>query len=235
MEIQSSAKITKGGRTTSISIGDSRTGKTHFIGTIAEEGRKLFVLDAEDGLKSIADKSFEYKTVNNWSEAEAVLNWYMSEGHNNYTHLAIDSLNRLQAYLVDDITSKPDEHGKNAGIMTINKFGILLAKMKKIVDVLTKICPSSVHMNVTAMESKDEVTGAVKLYPALQGSFKHEVLGYFDTILYHKTISDANGQKFWCQIGGDNRVIAGTRLAKLREAFGTQMPNDYKHIAEAMQ
>ncbi len=234
MDIKSSETISLSTRTTSISIGDSRSGKTYFVGTMCDSKRKVFILDTEGGLETIKDKKFSFCTVNTWDEAKNVLDWYMMEGYKKFEYFVIDSLNRLQTYLIDDITDKPDEHGKNRGIMTINKFGILSAKLKKVVDVLTKKCPSSVHFIVTAAESKDEVTGATRLYPAIQGSFKFELLGYMDTILYHRSAIDKEGEKFWCQIGSDSRVIAGTRIKKLKDTYGTVMPNSFECIAESL-
>lgn len=226
-------------RTTSISIGTSRVGKTHFIGTIADCG-KLFILDTEDGLRTIEDKKFDYVTANTWQEAMNVLNWYMEEGYKKYTHFALDSLNRLQVYLIDAVVRDSGSVVKdknnnpvkdsNQGQMTMNKWGIVTAQTKKIVDLLTKVCPSSVHMNVTAMESKDEVTGITKLYPALSGAFKHEALGYFDSILYHRAAIDSGVQKFWIQLGADGRIDAGTRLQSVKKMYGAVMPNDYACI-----
>jgi len=233
MEIQKSSTIATNKRTTTISIGASRVGKTHFIGTIADHS-KLFILDLEDGLKTIAGKSFDYKTCNTWVEAEQVMAWFFTGGQSEYTHFAIDSINRLQSYLVDDVKEKPDEHGKNKGMMTINKWGIVGAKLKKVIDMCTKQLTTSVHMNVTAMESKDEVTGATMLYPSLAGAFKHEVLGYFDTIMFHRTALDKGEQKYWIQLAGDTRIQAGTRIQSLKDKYGAIMPCDYACIAECI-
>lgn len=237
MEIKKSSEIAASERTTTISIGGSRVGKTHFIGTACDV-RRVFILDTEDGLKTIADKKFDYFTANNWTEVQQVLNWYMSEGHSNYDVFAIDSINRLQHYMLDAIKADSAAVGvsgdKYKGEMTMNKWGLLTAQTKKIVDLLTKLCPTSVHMNVTAMESKDEVTGMVMLYPALSGAFKHEILGYFDTILYHKAGIEKGEQKYWCQLAADSRVQAGTRLQVLRTTYGNVMPNDYACIHNAL-
>ena len=234
MEIKSSKDTVDSTRTTSISIGASRTGKTHLIGTMCDVG-KVFIIDAEDGLKTIRGKDYDYYTVNNWKETEDILNWFMSGGHSKYTHLAIDSINRIQAYLVASVTVDADEHGKNKGVMTMSKWGIVGAKLRKIVDVLTKQSPTSVHMNVTAMESKDEVTGATMLYPSLSGAFKHEILGYFDTIMYHRAGVDKGEQKYWIQLGADARIQAGTRIQKLKETYGNVMPVDYACIHDSLK
>ena len=235
MEIKKSSDITTTTRTTSVSIGTSRVGKTYFIGTIADCG-KLFVLDTEDGLRTIQHKSFDYKTVSNAVEAREVLNWFMGGGHKDYTHFALDSLNRWQAYVLDSIKENSivlaPEAGNDShkGVMTMNKWGLLTAYTKKIVTVLTTLCPTSVHMNVTAMESKDEVSGLTKLYPALGGAFKHEALGFFDSILYHRAAIDNGEQKFWIQLGADGRIDAGTRLQEVKAKYGQVMPNDYACI-----
>ena len=48
----------------------------------------------------------------------------------------------------------------------------------------------------------------IKLYPAISGAFKHELLGYFDTILFHNAMTDSSGTKFWCDLGSNSRIIA---------------------------
>ena len=115
------------------------------------------------------------------------------------------------------------------------KYDILAIKLRKVVDGLTKACPTSVHMTAMAGESKDELTGEVKIYPNLQGGFKFDLLGYFDTILYHQMGKDTQGNEmYWCEIAGTQRNCAGTRLQPLKQKFGAVMPSDYRHILEAL-
>jgi len=235
MQIQTSADVVSSTRTTSISVSDSRKGKTHFIGTMADHG-KLFVIDVECGLSTITDKKFDFVTVHNWKEIEEALEWYMLEGQKTYTHLAIDSITRIQSYLKEYLIQEPDSHKKNKGVMTMGKYDTLAIKLRKIVDVLTKQCTSSIHMTAMAQEEKDKLTGAVKIFPNLQGGFKFDLVGYFDTILYNQMGLDAKGNPaYWCEIAGTERNCAGTRLQKVKQAYPKVMPNDYTCIVNALK
>jgi len=234
MEIKKSGDIANSTKTTSISIGDSRKGKTYFIGTACDLCR-VFIIDAESGLKSIKDKKFDFVTVNTWKETEDALTWYLTEGYQNYDLLAIDSITRIQSYLKEQLKDGPDEHGKNKGNMTMGKYDILAIKLRKVVDVLTKKCPTSVHMTAMAGEFHDELTGATKIYPNLQGGFKFDLLGYFDTIMYHNMAVTKDGEQYWCEIAGSERNCAGTRLAELKATYGKAMPNNYKCIYDAVR
>lgn len=220
LQIQKSSDMKPAERQTILSIGDSRTGKTHFIGTICDH-EKVFIINAEDGLATINGKNFDFVKVNNFAEFKEALNWYMTEGYKNYNMLSIDSINRVQSYLQYEL----DESGK----LSQNQWGELLATMRKIIDVLSKRCPTSLHITSMAMESRDELTGQVRIYPNVQGSFKFDLTGYFDTVLFHTCALDKDGQtKYWCQIQGDSRVIAGTRHQQFKGL--KNIPSDYGYI-----
>ena len=203
-----------------LSIGDSRTGKTFFIGTMCDH-EKVLVIDVEGGLSTIEGKNFDSIRVKTFKEFKEALNWYMSEGSKNYTMLSIDSINRVQAMLAVEL--QPD------GKLTQNQWGEVLATLRKILDVLSASCPTSFHVSTMAMESKDELTGRVRIYPNIQGSFKFDLTGYFDSVLYHHAKPDAQSNtQYYCQLQGDTRVIAGSRLIKL--AGIKNILNDYGQI-----
>jgi len=220
IEVKKSSDLKANLRQTILSIGDSRTGKTHFIGTMCEH-EKVLVINAEDGLATIADKQFDAIKVNSFAQFKEALNWYMSVGHKDYTMLSIDSLNRVQSYLQYEL----DADGK----LSQNQWGEVLATMRKFIDVLSKQCPTSLHITSMAMESKDELTGQIRIYPNIQGSFKYDLTGYFDTVLFHTCAPDKDGStKYWCQIQGDSRVIAGSRHQALKGM--KNIPADYGFI-----
>lgn len=228
MQVQSSSNLAKNIRINSLSVADSGTGKTHFLGSICNHG-KLFVIDTENGLLSIADKDFDYITIDSWDEFGEAYKWFLKNyEEKGYTHLGVDSVTRLQQYLVDKIS-------KGTGKISQNEWGVVLASLRKMIDHITKTCPTHVHMTAMAMESKDELTGATKIYPNIQGSFKHDLCGYFDLVLNHQCGPDKEGkQAYWVQTKGDRRIIARSRLESLIK-LNNKEPSDYKIVAKLIK
>ena len=204
-------------RQTILSMGDSRTGKTAFLGTICDH-EKVLILNAEDGLSTIEGKKFDAIRVTTFKEFKEALNWYLTEGHKDYTMLAVDSINRVQSFLAFEL----DKDGK----LTQNQWGEVLATLRKVLEVLQTKCPTGYFMSSMAMESKDELTGRIRIYPNLGGAFKYDLTGYFDTVLYHHAKADTKGEtQYYCQLQGDTRVVAGSRLTGLKGI--KNIPCDY--------
>lgn len=225
MEIKTSDKLLDRSITHSISMGDSGKGKSYFIGTICDHGNP-FVVDTEGGLLTIADKTFDYVSINSFQEFSEAFTWYMANWEKKgYTHFVVDSFTRLQHYLMREINPE--------GKLTMNEWGEVLARLRKTIDVLTKLCPTSTHVSAMATESKDELTGQIKIYPNLQGSFRYDLAGYFDFVFYHDCGEKNGQQQYWIQAQGDQRVTARSRGPK-----GLQLEkiitNDYANIVNFM-
>ena len=243
MDIKTAEDLKTMTKTTTVCIGDSRKGKTHFLGTMTDYG-KLFVIDCESGLASIRDKKFDFVTVSNWEEAREALNWFMVEGQTKYNMIGIDSITRLQSYLKQFLILQPDGYteanpngtGKNRGIMTMSKYDVLATMLRKVVDALTKLDGISFHANAMACEDKDAVSGMVKIWPNLQGGMKFDLVGYFDTVMYNQMGKNADGKTvYWSEITGSDRNSAGTRFKEVRTKYGDTMPNDYGCIVAALK
>lgn len=215
MEIRSSSDLRANITIKSLSIGDSGKGKTYFAGTIADYG-KPFIISSEGGLLTSCDKEFDYVEVNTFKQFEEACGLFMQiYKEKGYTHLVVDSITRLQYYLTRDLA--PD------GKLTQNQWGEVLAKLRKVVDWLTKEVPIHVHVTAMAKESKDELTGMVKIYPNLQGAFQYDLAGYFDIVLYHDCKYKGDEQQYYVWTKGDQRVVAKSRLDKIKPL------NKYEH------
>lgn len=221
MEIKKSKDIMIGAKVNTLSIGDSGKGKTYFVGTIADHG-KPFIIDAEGGLMTAANKEFDYCEVDSFDEFGEACKWYMQNyKEHGYTHLVVDSITRLQQYLARDIS--PDMK------LTQQQWGEILATLRKTIDWLTKKCPTHVHVNAMAMESRDDITGAIKIYPNIQGAFRYDLAGYFDVVMYHDCGMKDGKQVYWVQTEGDERITARSRLNSIKK-LNKYEPNDYKII-----
>lgn len=218
MEIKKSSDLAANAKVNTLSIGDSGKGKTWFGGTISDYG-KPFIIDAELGLMTSANKEFDYVSVNSFAEFSSACQWYMTnyEEHG-YTHLVVDSITRLQQYLVREIS--PDMK------LSQQQWGELLATLRKTIDWLTKSCPTHVHVSAMAMESKDDLTGGIKIFPNIQGAFRYDLAGYFDVVLYHDCGEKEGEQVYWVQTQGDQRVTARSRLDSIKKLNKFER-NDY--------
>lgn len=218
MEVKSSSDLRNNPKVNTLSMADSGKGKTFFVGTIADNN-KPFIIDAEGGLVTACDKEFDYVTVDSFAKYGEACQWYMQNYEDKgYTHLVVDSITRLQQYLVSSLS--PD------GKITMNQWGEVLATLRKSVNWLTKECPTHVHMTAMAMESKDELSGRIKVYPNLQGAFKYDLAGYFDVVLYHDCGVKEGAQTYWVQTEGDERITARSRLNALKK-LDKYSPNNY--------
>jgi hypothetical protein len=226
MEIKKSSDLKKDFKVNTLGIGDSGKGKTVFATSIAKYGSP-FIIDAEGGLMSGANQEFDYVTVNDFNQFSEACQWYMSNwSKHNYTHLVVDSITRLQSYLV---------YGLNKdGKLTQSQWGEVLATLRKVVNWLTKECPTHVHMTAMAMESKDELSGGIKIYPNIQGAFKFDLAGYFDVVMYHDCGVQDGEQKYWVQCQGDTRITARSRLDSIKK-LDKHEQNDYQIINSIIQ
>lgn len=206
MEIKTTSSLRGNAKVNSLSIGDSGKGKTWFAGSIADYG-KPFVIDAEKGLATVINKDFDLVEVNSFTEFGDACAWFLKNyEEKGYTHLVVDSITRLQQYLCRELA--PD------GKVTQPQWGEVLASLRKTVDWLTKGCPVPVHVNAMAMESRDDLTGMIKVYPNIQGSFRYDLSGYFDVVLYHDCQEKDGKQHYFVHTQGDTRIVAKNRFSE---------------------
>ena len=97
----------------------------------------------------------------------------------------------------------------------------------------TKQCPTHVHVSAMAMESKDDITGGVKIYPNIQGAFKYDLAGYFDVVMYHDCGVKNKEQVYWVQVQGDERITARSRLDSIKKLNKFE-PNTYGIINDIL-
>ncbi len=220
---QNTSQLKNIGRITSLSLGDGGKGKTYFAGTIEDYG-KPYVIDAEGGLTTLANRSIDFDTVSSWKEFLDQCAWYFNNYEKEgYTHLVVDSITRLQQYRCLELNKD--------GKLTQSQWGEVLADVRKVIDRLTKACPTSVHVTAMAMEAKDELTGATKVFPNLQGAMKFDLAGYFDVVLYHHSGEKDGKQTHWVQTQGDQRIPARSRLDSIKPLKKYEL-NNYGILAD---
>lgn len=191
-------------------IAPSGRGKTDFVGTVADRF-KTYVISSERGLKTIADKDFDYDNVNTWEEYIEKLNWfarnYKEEG---YECLAIDSFTRL-AYLLS--TALEGTKGK----LDFDDHRTILVSLNKQLQLLTTKLECHVVITCIAGDKKDDSTGVIKTSARLSGQTRDMLPEYFDVVAFAMCDTNTEGvTQYWHQIEGDRAVYAKSRLKHLR-------------------
>lgn len=221
MEIKSSATIGKKRKHTLI-IGKPKKGKTHMLGTVADH-ENLFVIDSENGLETISNKEFDFVEAKDYDQfKEGIKTFFEQKDKRGYTALGIDSITRVQTYLTASILKKNDRKKAN-----YDDYNEILASMRKLIDGLTKADDFSL-VCLAHEEDKDDSKNTSN-WPLLDGAFKFEICGYFDTVVVCDDGLDSKGKKVnFARLSGNGKCVAGTRLQHLK---GTdKIPNDYGYL-----
>jgi len=203
-------------------IGKPKKGKTHFLGTVAEH-EKLFIVSLEKGLTPIAGCKFEAAEVESFVEFQEAIEYFMKNYKaKGYTALAIDSITRMQSYLISKLNN-----GKTSEKLTFDKYAEMLAVMRKLLDGLTKA--QDFMTIIIAHEQESDDTKGSSNSALLDGSIRFEIGGYFDTVVVAENGLDKDGKlKYWLKLQGNEKCIAGTRIQSLKDK--KNIPCDYKHL-----
>ena len=222
MQIKKGTDVLANKKPSVLLLGKPGTAKTTIMCSAAQ-CEKLFVISLEKGLMSAIHQNYVYVDVKNWQEFVEALNWLMkNKSKEGYTALGIDSLTKAQTYLGDKLT------GAGGGKLTFDGYREMLAKMTKMLDVLTG--DGSFALIITCLElgQKDDVSGIIKEQPLLEGQLKGMVHAYFDVVAVTRTDKNPKGEGFvyWCEVSGTERTVAKNRLPHLRGKH--IVPSDYK-------
>jgi len=221
MEIKSGETI-EAGKGHVLIMGKPKRGKTRMLGT-ASMHEKLFIISCERGLSTIAGGKFDFVECDTYDEYMQALEWFMSnQKKKGYTALGIDSITRVQHYLIDKLLG-----GKTNQKLSFDKFAEMLATLRKQLDVLTKTEDFTTIMIVHEEDKPDN--GSMNNYPLLDGAIKFEIAGYFNTVVVAQSGLDKAGKmSYYCMLQGNEKCVAGSRLKHLRGI--SAVPNDYKHL-----
>jgi|LGVE01.1.fsa_nt_gb hypothetical protein len=209
MKISSSEEL-KGGKSDILVLAPSGKGKTHFLGTVADV-EKLFIISAERGLKSIADKKFDFTEVNSWAEFIDALKWFMANYKaKKFTALGIDSITRLNLLHSMDLKNETEK-------LDFDDYRILLASGIKVINSLTKSVPVTVIVTALADKQTNKNTGETKITALTIGQLGSYINSYFDVVAIAKSGKDEAGNaKYWHQISADAECDGRTRLVGLK-------------------
>lgn len=194
---------------TMLVYGDSGTGKTTLLGTIADPN--TLIIDVEGGLSVLRDKTFDTVRV---SEDLANLKEVFDHLQNGLKHttICLDSATELEAFMIAQLSKI-----KNREKPTLDEYGAAAYKMRQYMRVLRDLRDKGVNVVITALETPmdlEQGSGVTrtKMYPLMMKKLAPEVAGLFDIVARMKVSvkEGSKGTRFLLLDGTENE-LAKTR------------------------
>ena len=226
-------------------IGDSGTGKTNFIGTIADAGESVYVFDFDKGMATLAGKDVEYDTFKEASKGQKVLPFAKAQGVYEFAaawpafikklndigalidqgkgpqNIAFDSLTFMSMIAMSHVLFSTNQDMPHQG-----SWG---AQQEYIKRVLNQVTAWPVRLICTAHIQRDtnDLTQVTEKLPLLTGKLAGLISAFFDEVYYTEVDTDKNGkQTFWLRTASDVAVKqAGSRLK-----VPNKTPSDFREV-----
>lgn len=187
-------------------IGDSGTGKTHFLGTMP----KPFIADFDRGLSTLSGKDVQalmYSPTNGWPEfRKEVQEWRQGAKYG------------CETFCLDSMTTAADaaltwvlvKNGRSGQQPTVQDWGEAIREVKALMGYLTTL-PCHVAVTAHAQVVKDELLGDVQYLPLLYGKDLPHRLGIWFDEVYMTTVTSevkngAKANRYRLQVKPDTRM-----------------------------
>lgn len=186
-------------------IGDSGTGKTHFLGTMP----KPFVADFDHGLATLYGKDVKFMqfTDKNWLEFKSVIKEWKTGPQWECETFCIDSLTMASEAALTWVMTK---NGRSGQQPTVQDWGEAIREVK---DVLNHVTTLGCNVCVVAHSQlvKDEVLGDLQYLPLIYGKDLPHRLGiYFDEVYMTTVVPSIKGgakvNEYKLQVKPDSRM-----------------------------
>lgn len=201
-------------------IGDSGTGKTHFLGTMP----KPFVADFDRGLSTLRGqpvKALAFSPDAGWPDFKAeVLKWRQGAQYGCET-FCLDSLTMAADAALTAVMKKNNRANGNP---TVQDWGEAIREVKDVMGYLTTL-PCHVVVTAHAQIVKDETLGDIQFLPLIYGKDLPHRLGiWFDEVYMTTVASELQGgtkvNKYKLQVKPDTRMkILKSRMNTHGELF----------------
>lgn len=191
-------------------------GKTYIAKTAADAGYRVLVLDAESGALTIRDSDADVLPIKSTRELTEVLRELARPGHG-YDVVVLDSLTEVQKMQINEIGGQSK--------MKQQTWGTIGDDLRTIVRQLRDL-PLHVIAVCLSKETEDDDVGC-RVRPALSGSMKEEVSGFFDLVGYAHVVRTEKGPRHRLAFtSAGDRLVTKDRSGRLDE----QEPNDFGHL-----
>lgn len=186
-------------------MGDSGTGKTHFIGTMP----KPFVMDFDRGLATLRGKDVGYKmlSIDDWLVLKNTVQEWRKGAPEGFQTFALDSITMASEAAMAYVLKKNGHTGQQPNI---GEWGDAIREVKDLLGYITTL-PCNVVVTAHMQIVKDELLGDIQYQPLIFGKdLPSRMPIYFDEV-YLTTISNTitGGQKtneYQLQVKPDSRV-----------------------------
>lgn len=191
-------------------------GKTYIAKTAADAGYRVLVLDAESGALTIRNSDADVLPVKSTRELGEVLRELSKPGHG-YDVVVLDSLTEIQKMQVAETGGQ--------GKMNVQQWGRIGDELRTFVRQLRDL-PVHVIAVCLSKETDDDDVGC-RVRPALSGSMKEEVSGFFDLVGYAHVVRTEQGPRHRLAFTSPgDRLVTKDRSGRLAE----NEPNDFGHL-----
>jgi phage nucleotide-binding protein len=205
--------------------GQSGAGKSYLTSTLPG---KTLILSAESGLLSL--RSFDIDTATIKDMADLKDAFELVAGTDKYNNVVLDSLTEIAENILDVESAKKTKSGEPVGLAAYNE---LYKQVKRICKNFRDLEGKNVIFTALVEREKDELSGAVLLFPLLPGKkLQGEVPALFDEVFYLTTATDKETGEVtrWLQTQRDNKVMAKDRSGSLEMFEAADLTAIFKKI-----
>lgn len=201
--------------------GVSGSGKTTLCGTAedTEHGRDVLYIDLEGGTMSIGDRpNISVFRPKQWEDIQKIYQALVSEDHSFQT-VILDSLSEAQTLALKSVIGQKDAVTQQDWGKTNDKILTLVRSFRTLTHT------KGIHTIFTALEreTKDEITGAVRIGPALTPGSSTNVGAAVDSIGY-LTWNEKTGKRI-LHLAGTGRFVAKIRQPPTERRVPDSMEN----------
>lgn len=208
-----------------LGIGDSGTGKTHFIGTMPKPlivfsfDQGFDTIAMRPGIKVVSIQEKDRKSPKAWQEFKARFAKFLGgETYNGekYKSIALDGVTFLSEYCMNYYQFMGSNVDKKA---TFTQYQQLLENMS---DVFNDCKRTTEFVCCTALTKvdKDELTGEIMTLPNLTGSIRDQLAAKFDAVFFFYSERKTNGTEVY-----SIKTVSG-----YREKGKIRLPSDMRGV-----
>lgn len=216
-------------------IGDSGTGKTHFIGSMP----KPYVADFDNGLATLRGKDVSARRYGpeGWADLKKEVQDWRNGPHYDCETFCLDSLTMASDAAMQHVLSARGRHGQQPDI---KDWGDAIREVKDLMGFLTTL---PCHVLVTAHNQliKDEVLGDIQYAPLIYGKDLPVRLPiWFDEVYATTVVSKIEGgktqSKYQLQVKPDQRnKIIKSRMNTDGKLFDMYEEPDFAALVKKTQ